>query len=126
MCIDEFEAYSLVTLKDGSIPLKESHLKRASIIAEKINDNKSFWKEKCNCDKLVTLGKTVTIKTYLGVRRGLNLVLPTEENLMLNKLSILSAVGTAIYMEQEGAVIPCMIDNELDVIEILEVLPTTT
>ena len=63
-------------------------------------------------DKVISLGKMINIKTSFGYKYGLKLVLPADADMRVNKLSILSSLGVALFGAAEGSIISWFRDDE--------------
>lgn len=73
-------------------------------------------------DKVISLGKMINIKTSFGYKYGLKLVLPADADMRVNKLSILSSLGVALFGAAEGSIISWFRDDEIESVEIIKVL----
>lgn len=119
-CIDEEERKLLLSLIENGSTFTKEQKQGALNIKKKLL--RSTNNSNDNCEKVVTLGKVVNVKTYFGTRLGLMIVLPEEADLAARKLSVFSIIGSAIYGEKEGTVVPWLMDGELELIEITRVI----
>lgn len=117
------ERKRIISILDSYTALTREQEKSASYLKEKLANSESCNSPLCIPEKLVTLGKVVNIRTYFGYRFGLKIVLPEEADLSSRKLSILSEIGAAIYGECEGSEVKWMMGDELEILEILRVMP---
>ena len=120
-CITDEERAMLLSIIDESSLNTDEQRKSAMVVRRKLLKNRIESEEQRSCEKVVTLGKIVNVKTYFGQRVGLKIVLPEQADLVSRKLSIFSFIGAAIYGEKEGTVVPWMMDDELELVEITKV-----
>jgi transcription elongation GreA/GreB family factor len=85
----------------------------------KLNDAKVNYHEVP--EKVISLGKTISIKTSFGSKSGLSIVLPKHANVEENKYSVFSILGSTLFGHKEGDVVKWKSHSFIEEIEILSV-----
>lgn len=72
--------------------------------------------------RTVKINSIVNIKTSFGYKHGLQIVSNETADISLKKLSVLSALGSAIIGREEGDIVTWDFDGEPDYVEILQII----
>jgi transcription elongation GreA/GreB family factor len=72
-------------------------------------------------DKVISLGKTISIKTSFGSKSGITIVLPKNTNVDQNKYSVFSILGCTLFGHKEGDIVRWKSHRFIEEIEILSV-----
>ena len=72
-------------------------------------------------EKVISLGKTFSIKTDFGSKSGISIVLPEHANVEQNKYSIFSVLGSTLFGHQEGDIVKWEAESFIEYIEVTAV-----
>lgn len=106
------------------VPLEDDKIRGVNLLKVKLAQGML-----CSNDDLpenyVELNSIVSLKTSFGLKYGLQLVLPENADIQLNKLSIFSSLGCAVYGNKEGDKVKWFFQGEPEFAEIIKVIKSS-
>lgn len=120
LLIEKVERDYLLRLVCGATPINNEDIRVKLQLKQKLGNSLTCSRNEIP-NNVVLLGRIFSIKTNFGRRLNLKLVLPNEEDVSKNKISIFSSLGSAIYGHKTGDLFKWRVAENVEEVEVLHV-----